>query len=278
MLNKIIKSFGICLSVLFIYNNYAYGITAGSSIGATGSGCVDFSDESTCNDYDCREDSTSGMGGQNCKSYELICYRNGGSGGAIGSVNLFAKSCTACNNGYTFAQSLSSVTSGTAGNCTVKFKTCVKIEGGGDTAKCPSACPSDKEYTVDTRNHREAICDTSTSTPTCKYRCLDGYYNTRLGAVVPSCTSCPSGATCRNSAALCNRGYWRENIENIALGTTTVKCNQCPALEGATGTVRGTTPSDKQVSSMTACYIPASQSIKDTSGTFNFIEDCYYSE
>lgn len=277
MLNKIIKSFGICLSVLFIYNNYAYGITAASSVGATGTNCEDFSDESTCNTINCSSDTTSGMGGQNCKSYELICYHNVGAGGTTGSLNIYTKSCTECNNGYTFAQSLGSVRSGVANNCTVKFKTCVKVEGG-TTVECPDACPSDTEYTPTTLN-REAICEKTAISATCKYRCQDGFYNITPGRrALPTCAICPTNATCTEGTILCNRGTWRKDTVNVAQKTTTVKCNLCPVLEGVTGTVRGTTKPNTQTTKVTACYIPASQSIKDTSGTFNFIENCYYSE
>ena len=276
MLNKIIKSFGICLSVLFIYNNCAYGITAGSSVGATGTNCVDFSDESTCVEYACSPDTTSGMGGQNCKSYELICYRNGGSGGAIGSLNLFTKSCTECNDGYKFAQSLSSVTSGVANYCTVKFKTCVKADSG-TTVECPDACPSETEYTPTTLN-REAICEKTTTSATCKYRCQDGFYNIAPGRVLPNCARCAANATCTEGILLCNRGTWRKNNNNPSQGTITVTCNLCPKLEGVKGTVRGTTAPNTQTTKVTACYIPKDQSIKDASGTFEFIKDCYYSE
>ena len=276
MLNKIIKSFGICLSVLFIYNNYAYGITAGSSVGATGTNCVDFSDESTCNTIECVLDRTSGMGGQNCKSYELICYRNGGAGGATGSLNLFTKSCTECNDGYTFAQSLSSVTSGTANYCTVKFKTCVEKEDV-TIVECPDACPSETEYRPTTLN-REAICVKTATSATCKYRCQDGFYNITPGRVLPTCASCAAHATCTDGIILCNRGTWRKNNNNASQGTITVTCTLCPALINVTGAVMGTTAPDRQALKVTDCYIPASQSIKDASGTFNFIKDCYYSE
>ena len=276
MLNKIIKSFGICLSILFIYNNCAYGITAASSVGATGTGCIDFSDESTCNTIECVLDRTSGIGGQNCSGYELICYRSEGSGGATISTNYYVKSCTSCPTGYTLSTTLKSVKSNYATACTVKFKNCVEV-GGGTTVECPDACPSETEYTPTTLN-REAICEKTATSATCKYRCQDGFYNIAPGRVLPTCASCAAHATCTDGIILCNRGTWRKNNNNVSQGTITVTCTLCPALINVTGAVMGTTAPDKQALKVTDCYIPASQRIKDASGTFNFIEDCYYSE
>ena len=274
MLNKIIKSFGICLSILFIYNNCAYGITAGSSVGATGTNCVDFSDESTCNTIECVLDRTSGIGGQNCSGYELICYRSETSGGATISTNYYVKSCTSCPTGYTL--SITPVKSNYATACTVKFKNCVEV-GGGTTVECPDACPSETEYRPTTLN-REAICEKTATSATCKYRCQDGFYNIAPGRVLPNCARCAANATCTEGILLCNRGTWRKNNNNASQGTITVTCTLCPKLEGVKGTVRGTTAPNTQTTKVTACYIPKDQSIKDTSGTFIFIKDCYYSE
>ena len=264
MQNKFIKILSF-LTVLFLYNSGAQAVSAMVSVGATGTNCVDFSDESTCNTIECVLDRTSGMGGQNCSGYELICYRSETSGGPTISTNYYVKSCTSCPTGYTLSITPKSVKSKYASACTVKFKTCTKATG---ETVCPSSCPN--TYWTNTTMNRQVRCVTTSKVPSCEYRCQKNYYKTST-LNPPTCTACPSYATCNYGDILCNRGTWRTNTINGFY--TRVTCTPCPSLDG----VQGTTAPNTQTVYITACYIPANTPITNSIGTYIFKENCNYS-
>lgn len=263
MQNKFIKILSF-LTVLFLYNSGAQAVTAMVSVGATGTGCIDFSDTTTCNTINCALDRTSGIGGQNCSGYELICYRSGASGGGSSSTNYYVKSCTSCPTGYTLSTTPKSVKSNYVTACTVNFKTCTQTTG----TSCPSSCPSTSW--TNTTSNRQVRCVTTSKIPSCEYRCQQNYYKTST-LNPPTCAACPSYATCSYGNIECKQGTYRTNTTSGL--NTTVTCTQCPILDG----VRGTTPESMQVVSITACYIPANTPITNSIGTYIFKEKCNYS-
>jgi len=66
------------------------------------------------------------------------------------------------------------------------------------------------------------------------------------------------------TSCVCNIGYY---------GTTTTGCTRCPPEGGIYGLTAA-----KGKTKKTDCFFPAGMSIKDTSGTYEYTEDCYYTE
>ncbi|MDE6482091.1 MAG: hypothetical protein K2L25_04715 [Alphaproteobacteria bacterium] len=77
--------------------------------------------------------------------------------------------------------------------------------------------------------------------------------------------SCKTGmvASDAKTSCVCDVGYY---------GTTTTGCTRCPASGGTYGLTSG-----KGSTQITDCYFPAGLLIKDTTGTYQYTQDCYYS-
>lgn len=77
--------------------------------------------------------------------------------------------------------------------------------------------------------------------------------------------ACKTGmvASDAKTSCVCDVGYY---------GTTTTGCTRCPASGGTYGTTNG-----KGNTQITNCYFPAGLSIKDSVGTYQYTQDCYYS-
>ena len=94
------------------------------------------------------------------------------------------------------------------------------------------------------------------------------------GMALGECTATTTYTSCNpgyrynsllKSCALCQQGYYKA-------GTGTAACSRCPSPDGV---VYGTTDSTGSTSK-TDCFIPADTDISDTTGTYQFTGDCYY--
>ena len=64
----------------------------------------------------------------------------------------------------------------------------------------------------------------------------------------------------------CASGYYGSSLDGVS------GCTRCPSSGGIYGSsAAGSTE-------ITACYIPANTQLSDTTGTFIYSDDCYYSE
>lgn len=77
---------------------------------------------------------------------------------------------------------------------------------------------------------------------------------------------CKSTYSCK-----CEKGYYGSPLASLA-GACSGTCTRCPESGG----VYGTTASSG-ATSRTECYIPTGTSLSDTAGTYQFTENCYYS-
>lgn len=93
------------------------------------------------------------------------------------------------------------------------------------------------------------------------------------GIVFGACTETKTYSSCNagygynsslKNCALCQQGYYKATA-----GATS--CTRCPSSGGVYGTTDSTGSK-----AITDCYIPAATSISDTSGTYQFTDDCYY--
>ncbi len=90
---------------------------------------------------------------------------------------------------------------------------------------------------------------------TAKYQYINGQDN------FTGCYKCPSNATCSGNTITCNAGYYKT-------GNT---CVRCAYQDGVFGTSPAGSTDD------TACYVPPNTNLTDTSGTYIFTNNCYYS-
>ncbi|MDR0741799.1 MAG: hypothetical protein LBF28_03425 [Rickettsiales bacterium] len=74
------------------------------------------------------------------------------------------------------------------------------------------------------------------------------------------CSGCVYPTTCTDSTiSACKAGYYK-NTSNT--------CSSCPS---------GGTSSDKNTGGITDCYIPVGSTVADTTGSYTFDSNCYYS-
>ncbi|MBQ8294238.1 MAG: hypothetical protein IJX89_02530 [Alphaproteobacteria bacterium] len=79
----------------------------------------------------------------------------------------------------------------------------------------------------------------------------------------------------------CNAGYYLSGGNCVACEKGTYKdsvgtdssCSDCPSLGGVAGTT-----SSAGTTSRTLCFIPSDSSVSDSSGTYIFTSDCFYTE
>lgn len=92
--------------------------------------------------------------------------------------------------------------------------------------------------------------------------CISGAGDPR-GGTACKITKCSANATpnADSSACLCNRGYYMKDFA----------CEQCPPLDN----VRGTT-AYLGAKNITECYISAKTPIKDSKGTYQYTDQCFY--
>lgn len=113
-----------------------------------------------------------------------------------------------------------------------------------------TACPEKGDYDT------PAECTTYTIQD---YTCETGYYGSPTSSST-GCTICPSNATCDGGPTFsCNKGYYKNGNS----------CTRCPSTTYSTTASSGAT-------SITSCYIPSNVSITSSVGTYEFINNCYY--
>lgn len=100
--------------------------------------------------------------------------------------------------------------------------------------------------------------------PTCvidyQAECKKGEYGT-----APNCKDCPSNANCpggNGSTFYCNKGYYKNDST----------CSRCPSSGGVYGTTSGT-----GATAITQCYLPVGTTGSDSTGSFTYTGNCYYS-
>lgn len=135
---------------------------------------------------------------------------------------------------------------------------------------CCAKCP----YNVNAAACTENCCDspgTSTSEPDANHIIT---ITTQTETV--TCATSSTGTNlvmCRTTGSCkCEKGYYGSPAYNLLNGGCTGTCTRCPASGG----VYGTTASSG-ATSITECYIPTGTSLSDTTGTYQFTGNCYYS-
>ena len=147
------------------------------------------------------------------------------------------------------------------------------------TASCSDTYGSGQKTCIDSNEGRSCmvitggVCPETIQNNTCANVCECYEYgecvytSCKSGYYMPTnsqgdCVACPANATCSGGTALfsCNAGYYRN-------GTS---CSRCPSSGGVYGTsAAGSTK-------ITDCYLPASTTGSDSTGTFTYTSNCYY--
>ena len=148
-------------------------------------------------------------------------------------------------------------------------------------------CEGKTSWTTISGKGYQTRCNTSTNR--CEYSdCLSGYYDgggKLIFGAAPNCKACPTHGECAGADNLpcCDVGYYLVN-NNYVDGVITNQgkdydCLRCPALGGVYGTTDNGCPiNEPEPSHITRCYIPANRSITETAGTYQFTQNCNYSE
>ena len=215
-----------------------------------------------------------------CTNVLTIRYQSRTTYGALGAI--YQKSyCTGCKTGYTLKQTSGISTRAT--DCRVTYSYC---EQAGTNACAGLVCEGEATWKTVSGKGYQRRCNTSTNK--CEYSdCLEGYYSAggvTIAGSGPNCKACPSYAICSGGTAMpcCNVGYYLINnnyIEGIVGGTKDYDCLRCPSLGSVAGTTRDECPVyAPEPSHITRCYIPSGKNISDTAGTYQFTQNCNYSE
>lgn len=133
---------------------------------------------------------------------------------------------------------------------------------------CSSTEISNPDTGVKTVTNRRTntTCNGNTASASCvivstTYSCIEGFYGNPTSAQ-GTCRECPANATCPGGTDyLCNKGYFYNAANKIT------PCERCP-LPGTTAGLGATDVTD--------CYIAAGSIGRDTTGTYTYSSDCYY--
>ena len=186
--------------------------------------------------------------------------------------------CTACYSGYELTTVTATSTEAT--DCKVTWTYCKRICDG-------LVCEGKTSWTTISGKGYQTRCNTSTNR--CEYSdCLSGYYDgggKLIFGAAPNCKACPTHGECAGADNLpcCDVGYYLLN-NNYKEGVITNQgkdydCLRCPALGGVYGTTDNGCPiNEPEPSHITRCYIPSGKNISDTAGTYQFTQNCNYSE
>ena len=216
-----------------------------------------------------------------CTNVLTIRYQSRTTNGALGAI--YQKSyCTGCKTGYTLKQTSGISTRAT--DCRVTYSYC---EQAGTNACAGLVCEGEATWKTVSGKGYQTRCNTSTNR--CEYSdCLSGYYDgggKLIFGAAPNCKACPTHGECAGADNLpcCDVGYYLLN-NNYKEGVITNQgkdydCLRCPALGGVYGTTDNGCPiNEPEPSHITRCYIPSGKNISDTAGTYQFTQNCNYSE
>ncbi len=159
--------------------------------------------------------------------------------------------CATCPSGY--SKETDTYTDTDSG-CSITYTKCTNNSTG---TCCSSSCFGLPRYEAtdtdgyerqSTRTCNETTCQCEYQ-PTNTYRCATGYYGTALTQI--SMTGGP---------------------------TTLTGCEECPKYIAYMGVRIPTTSQPGNNSNVSDCYVPAHTQIKDPFGTYEYVEDCHYTE
>ena len=220
-----------------------------------------------------------------CATGTDLCYSSNYAGNM--ASNNRKTSCTSCPSGY-MLEEVSGVSTYQR-DCRVTYYICV-AEPEDPLEGCPSNCKSILWAEDSNQPGRQKRCDTSTKK--CVYQCKPNYYNASPTSTGTYCKLCPDNlvddncmfyGNLKHSELCCATGYYinKELISNTGSGILTpsyydVTCNRCPRINTIYGTTNTCPIIPGEGSSITSCYIPEGTNIIDTSGRYQFTQDCHY--
>ena len=222
----------------------------------------------------------------NCKTTTTVSYYSDRAGFFVGAHK--RNTCSACNTGYHLVSHTMPSTS--AQDCIVTWEECVK-----DTPCDGLVCEGKTTWTNVIGKNYQTRCNTSTNK--CEYQCKSNYYNAGGVSMIgspPNCKACPDhtmdGCPAGTIMPCCDVGYYLidNNYAEAGGGVTVARakdydCLRCPSIGIGLPLVYGTTRLECPVnaptpSHITRCYIPPNTSIRMTEGTFQFTQQCNYTE
>ncbi len=179
--------------------------------------------------------------GQNCGTTQNL--------GCISGI-LYTE-CATCKSNY--SKTTSTYTDIDSG-CPISYTTCTSNSTGG--TPCAIPCLGLPIYNAtDTAGYERESRNTCNETtgqceyqPTNSYRCAAGYH----GTAVPRLS--------------------------LTGPTTLTGCTECPKHAAYMGIIISTTSQVNNNANASDCYVPAKTPIKDPLGTYEFTENCYYTE
>ena len=140
-----------------------------------------------------------------------------------------------------------------------------------EICNCEDIVTTDKTYGIVTTQKGSFMVNCNTiATASClhgipTYSCASGFYGTATSSTA-GCTKCPSNAKCAGgnfSTFVCIQGYYKKGSS----------CSRCPVFSGGTyGTTAGA-----GATAITDCYLPSGTGDRDSTGSFTYTADCYYS-
>ena len=225
----------------------------------------------------------------NCKTTTTISYYSKPLGsGVILTGAAKRNTCSACNTGYHLVSH--TMPSTTQKDCIVTWEECVK-----DTPCDGLVCENRTTWYNVAGQGYQTRCNADTNK--CEYQCKSGYYNAggiMMVGSTPNCKVCPDntmdGCPAGTTMPCCDVGYYLidNNYAEAGGGVTVTRakdydCLRCPSIGIGLPLVYGTTRLECPVnaptpSHITRCYIPPNTSIRMTEGTFQFTQQCNYSE
>ena len=146
----------------------------------------------------------------------------------------------------------------------------------------PSCTACNTGYKLTTRNKSYDI--TADVTSVCGSTCTDGYGSTTYYV----CEKCTQTCSSTTSWSTVKTGYEKRTVCNNGCGTVEYRCAAgyygastngssgctiCPSSGGVAG--KSVAGSNTEI---TSCYIPANTPLSDSTGTYQYTSDCYYSK
>ena len=219
-----------------------------------------------------------------CNGSYAIGFITKSLGGVTVSQQMKKTYCNSCKSGYTLRTATDVSTK--APDCKVTWTYCQK-----DVSRvCDGlVCAGKASWTDVSGENYQTRCNTSTDK--CEYQCKSNYYNAgglmMLGSP-PNCKACPAHATCTDPdyPPCCDGGYYLIDHNYVETGggatvtrTKDYECPRCPSIGGVYGTSPWVCYTELPTPSfITKCYIPSNTNITVTEGTFQFIQNCNYTE